>query len=74
MFVSKFIVAQLVIVTAAFVAYFWCKEIGICGYLSEIVFASSAAYFVTFWMHRREYVKRAEDEKMSFKRASQPWE
>ena len=74
MFSLKYFVAQGVIVSIVFVAYFWCKEIGICGYLSEIVFASTVTYFVIFWMYRREVVKRAEDEKKSFNRASQPWD
>ncbi len=74
MFSLKYFVAQIIIVNIAFVAYFWCKEIGICGYLSEIVFATTIAYFVVLWMYRREFVKKSEDEKKSFDRASQPWE
>ena len=74
MFAPKYFVAQVVIVGLAFVAYFWGKEIGLGEYISEIVFAATVTYFVIFWMSRREMLKRAEDDRKSFDRASQPWE
>jgi small basic protein len=74
MFVLKYFVAQIVIVSIAFGAYFWGREIGINDYLSEIVFASSLAYFAVLVMYRREYIKRIEEEKKSFERVPQPWE